>query len=93
MTRNSSTSTPAAPTAITDRMSLVLRAGKTFTRMSVAALPITAGMMSNGTKRNRAKSPKSNPPPNTTQYAVKIGTAMSATIHELCSSVSPSLAR
>ena len=47
--RNSSTMPPAASTAMTLRMSRVRRAGNMFTSSSVIALPITAGMMRNGT--------------------------------------------
>ena len=59
--RNSRTMPPAASTAMTLRMSRVRRAGKTFTSTSVIALPITAGMMRNGTKTAIAMSGNSQP--------------------------------
>jgi hypothetical protein len=49
-TRNRTTIPAAVRTAITLRMSRVLRAGKTVTRISVIALPITVGMKSIGRK-------------------------------------------
>ena len=69
------------------------RAGKTFTSITVKIVPTTAGSTRNGTNAARATSGNSGPPEYTIPYAVKIGSASSATIQEECTTVSPSLAR
>ncbi len=62
MIRNSSTTPPAAPIAITERRSRVRRAGKTFTRIRVMLLPTTAGSANRGTTTAAAKRPNPHPP-------------------------------
>ena len=53
---------PAASTAMTLRMSRVRRAGNTFTRMSVIALPMTAGTTRKGRNTAITSSGKTKPP-------------------------------
>ncbi len=62
MSRNNSTTPPAAAIAITESRSRVRRAGKTLTRINVTALPITAGMIRMGRTTATAKKPNNQPP-------------------------------
>ena len=55
--------------------------------------PTTVGSTKYGSKVTTATSGNNTPPPNTTPYAVRIGTTMRITIQEECARVSPSLAR
>ena len=74
-------------------MSRVRRAGKTFTSISVIALPITAGMTRNGMKRGDDDAAgTASPPSYTTPYAANIGIAISTTIQLECNVVSSSFA-
>ena len=53
---------PTATTVISPRMSRVRRAGKTLTRISVIAEPMTPGMMNKGTSAAAATSTNNGPP-------------------------------
>ena len=61
--------------------------------MTVKIVPATAGMRRYGTIAASATNGNSGPPENTIPYAVRIGSASRATIHEECTTVSNSFER